>query len=228
MIERSSSGEETSLPAYRLPGRSARPVAVVVGVLALAAVALAVWAAVEGSGGRWIVVVVAVGAWAGCGFVVTLRRGALPLGPLMAMVALTGGVAVAGSAAFDAHGGDGSAGVRLVGDAVLVAVLFHVAMSVPSGRLVATLRPCLVGAGYLAAVALVAIRWNDRTDLPVGPLARARRGVRRDRRGQLRGLLPGRRSKGASRPPVDGLGCGHHCGGDTVRMGPRRSRGVAR
>ncbi len=168
VIERSTSREETSSLSYR-SSRSAGPVAVV-GVLALVAVALAVWATVEGSGGRWIVVAVAVGGWAGCGFVVVLRRGTLPLGPLMALVAVTGGVAVAGSAAFGAHGREASAGVRLVGDALLVAVLFHVAMSVPSGRLVTPWRRVLVGAGYVAAVALVAIRWNDRGDVPVGAL----------------------------------------------------------
>ena len=100
----------------------------------------------------------------------SFRRGDLPLGPLVASVALVGGATALGAAAFDSDGEDWSAGLRLAATALLVAVLFHLAMSVPDGRLRTTGRRVAVGVGYLVAAGLVVVGWSDRTDLPVAAL----------------------------------------------------------
>ena len=138
------------------------------GFLAAAAVALGTWAAIEGSGGRWLVAGLTVAAWAAGGFIVSFRRGDDPVGPLVALVAAVGGATALGAAAFESGGGeDWSAGLRLTATALMVAVLFHLAMSVPDGHVRTTGHRVAVGVGYLVAAVLVAVGWSDRTDLPV-------------------------------------------------------------
>ena len=170
MIERNRVADETDgLPsAPTTPAGGVRALAV---LLAVVGVGSALWATLEGSGGRWLVAGLVVVAWAISGVVVSTRLGERPLGPMMTLVAAVGGVVLAAASVFDSDGGDVAAGVRLAGTCGLVAVLFHLALSVPDGRLGEPWRRVVVGVGYLAAAGVAAFEWSDRADPSVLVLA---------------------------------------------------------
>ena len=214
---------DSSAPRQR--SRRAVPPA---GLLAAVGVAFGVWAVIEGSGGRWLVVGLTVVAWAVAGVVLSLRRGDEPLGPLVALVAGVGGATALGAAAFESGAEDWSAGLRLT------------CCGATRGRLLPP-RPvrarrspgnhtrvgAVVGLGYLAAVGLVAVGWDGRTDLPVGGPHRVRCGGGRRRNRQLRGFVPGGGPHGPSRSAVDGLGRGHRRRSGGGGVGSRRAGRLA-
>lgn len=100
--------------------------------------------------------------WAIAGILIGLRRRSEPLGLLIAAVAALSAAALAGSAATDSTGGR----VRDVGTALLLAVLFHLAVSLPEGRLIQRSRRVLVVLGYVAAIAAGVA--DDANDAKIG------------------------------------------------------------
>ncbi len=123
--------------------------AFVVGVAAAGAAVVSLAGVSAPSEVRWTGTGVAL-VWALAGLLIGLRRRAEPLGLLVAVVAGCLAAALAASASTDATGGR----LRDVATAALVAVLFHLVVSLPEGRLLARWRRLVVALGYVAAIAV--------------------------------------------------------------------------
>ncbi len=147
----SSTRASGSLLPFALP-------ALVVGVAA-AGVAIVSLADVGApSDVRWAATGVAA-VWGLAGVLIGMRRRGEPLGLLVALVAACAAAVLAGSAGTDT----GSGRLRDIAAALLAAVLFHLALGLPEGRLGVRWRRVLVGLGYMAAIVVGATaRAGDR------------------------------------------------------------------
>ncbi len=107
--------------------------------------------------------------WGLAGVLIGLRRRSEPLGIMVAAVAALATAALAGSA------GTGSSNGRLrdIATALLIAVLFHLAMGLPDGRLVDRSRRVLVALGYLAGVVIGAAESASDSEIGVPTIALA-------------------------------------------------------
>jgi signal transduction histidine kinase len=88
--------------------------------------------------------------WAVAGILIALRRRSEPLGLMVTVVAACATAALIGSAATETSGGR----LRDVATALLIAVVFHLAVGLPEGRLIDRSRQVLVGLGYVTAIAV--------------------------------------------------------------------------
>ncbi len=123
--------------------------AFVVGVAAAGAAIVAIVDVGEPSAVRYAATGATV-VWAVAGILIGLRRRSEPLGLIVAAVAALSAVVLAGSASSDSTGGR----ARDVGTALLLAVLFHLAVGLPEGRLIQRSRRVLVALGYIVAIAV--------------------------------------------------------------------------
>jgi signal transduction histidine kinase len=137
-------------------------------VVAVVAVGCAVAGAVGLGAAPAVVAAVVVAAWAAAGAVIGRRAPGVPLGPLVAAASLVGGVALLASAHVDGSGT--AAAVRGVAVALLPAVLFHLAVTLPDGAARGR-RLVLVALGYVAAAAVAVVAVQDRPDVPGGLVA---------------------------------------------------------
>ncbi len=147
------SAPSRTLPASIETDASSFPAALaLVGLIALAATALAGWAAIDHGGPAWWVGAIVVAIWGVSGVLVTRR---LPgLGPLVALVGLSIGAAVAAAAAVENDPGGGAERWRVMAVALVPAFVLHLALALPLGRFANRWRWILVLVGYAAAVAL--------------------------------------------------------------------------
>ncbi|HEY3724664.1 MAG TPA: histidine kinase [Acidimicrobiia bacterium] len=121
--------------------------AFVVGVAATGAAIVSVADVAGPSEVRWAATGVAA-VWGLAGVLIGLRRRSEPLGFLVALVAACMAAVLAGSAGADTSSGR----VRDLAATLLAAVLFHLALGLPEGRLGVRWRRVLVGLGYVAAI----------------------------------------------------------------------------
>ncbi len=135
--------------------------AFVIGVASAGAAVVSLPDVADPSGVRWAATTVAV-VWGIAGVLIGLRRRREPLGLLVAAVAAFLAAVLAGFAANDTT----SVRVRDVAAALLAAVLFHLAVGLPEGRLVVRWRRVLVAMGYGAAI-VVGVTASD-TDRSIG------------------------------------------------------------
>lgn len=127
-------------------------------LLALGSVVLAIVALGEVSDpspARWVASVV-VGVWAVAGFLIGWRRRNEPLGVLVALAGATGALWLEASGR--SVGGGASTRFEDAVAAVIVAVLFHLALGLPDGRLLTRLRRILVLAAYVTAGVIAVVR----------------------------------------------------------------------
>ena len=157
--------------APALPGRGAGRWLTIAG--AVVAVALAGWAVVDGSDEPWREVhrVGVVALWAAAAVGLARRRPREHSGAVVAAVALAGGVASAGAAAFDGSGGAGAALVRAAGLAALPAASLHLLLGLPDGRLATVNRRITVAVAYAVGVLVALYLYAQRPDLPGWPVA---------------------------------------------------------
>jgi signal transduction histidine kinase len=123
--------------------------AVLVGVGAAIAAVVALSDAAHPSQVRWAATVVAV-IWGAAGGLIGLRRRSEPLGLIVAAVAALAAAVLTGSA----KTGTSNGRLRDVATALLLAVLFHLALGLPDGRLLTRMRRAFVAVAYVAAVAI--------------------------------------------------------------------------
>jgi signal transduction histidine kinase len=134
--------------------------AFIVGVAAAGAAVVSIVDVSSPSAVRYAATGVSV-VWAVAGILIGLRRRSEPLGLLVTGVALLAAAALAGSAATDTNGGR----AYDLATALLFAVLFHLAVGLPEGRLTDRWRRVLVGLGYLAAIAVGLIEDADEAEI---------------------------------------------------------------
>ena len=139
-------------------------------VLAVATLALAGWTLSQVSTTRWVVAVVVTTAWGAAGAVIGARRRDNPLGPLLGLVGLTASVALAGGASIAEGGGALAQVCRAVGLGLIPAVGFHLALSVPDGRLGSSRSQLALGAGYLVGGVAAYVAWVPRPDLDLAAI----------------------------------------------------------
>jgi len=147
-------------------------------LLALVALAGAVWGAVVDTNGRvgpgQVLCAVVVGAWALSAAFVTRQRPAEPLGTLMGSGAVLGAIALIGAVEL-AHGGlssssrDVAFAARAFGLALVIGVAVHAALALPDGRLVTSGRRVSAAIGYVGALAAGVVVFTDRPDFSVWP-----------------------------------------------------------
>ncbi len=136
----------------------------------LLAAAAAVLAVIGGASGgttdAWLVVA-AAGVWAVGAVALALRRPNWPLAIIVGLAALGAAAALAASDGADdsARAGD----VRAVALAATLAVLFHLAIGLPDGRL-SRRRALLVAGGYVAGAAVGLALAAEAPAVPVAPL----------------------------------------------------------
>ena len=99
----------------------------------------------------WVAAAVA-GAWAVGGVVVAWRRPAEPLGVLMVAVGALGAIGLTADARFISDPSVGWETARALAVCLLPAVLLHLALSLPDGRLTTPRRRVFVVIGYLASI----------------------------------------------------------------------------
>jgi signal transduction histidine kinase len=141
------------------------PVAVAVALVGTAGIVAALVMQHASHGDLWFVAANAVmmGAWLAAGAVAAWRRTRDPIAPLLVIAAASGALGFFGRVA-SATGHDLGAGELVevlgeIGDCIGSAVLFHLALSLPTGRLTTILRRIGAGVGYLVAAAMfVALR----------------------------------------------------------------------
>ena len=131
--------------------------AFVVGVGAAGAAIVSLADATSPSQVRWAATGVAI-VWGIAGLLIGLRRRSEPLGLIVAAVAACAAAVLAGSA----RTGTDNGRVRDVATGLLVAVLFHLAVGLPEGRLGSRPRRILVALGYVAAIVVGLGRERDR------------------------------------------------------------------
>ncbi len=211
--------------------------AFVVGVAAAGAALVSIAGVDAPSGVRYAATGVTV-VWAIAGILIALRRRSEPLGLLVAVVAVCSTAALIGSAATDTSGGR----LRDVGTALLIAVLFHLAVGLP-GR--ATRRSLPPGArrARLPRRDRGGLRRGRERRVDRGADRSARRGPARHRPRRVRQPLPPCRRGRAGPAAVGRLGCRrrgtHRAGGRdpapapglaplTRGRRPRRDRAASR
>ena len=147
--------------------------------LALFAVVLTVWAvlldttASVGPGRGELAIL--VGTWAVTAMFVTRQRPEEPLGFLLAVGALLGGVAVLGAATLGRAGildstRDLASAARAFGLVGVFAVALHATLGLPDGRLGSTARTVSAVVGYVAAIAVGVVLYSDRPEFRIAPL----------------------------------------------------------
>ena len=135
--------------------------AFVVGVGAAGAAIVSLADASSPSQVRWAATGVAI-VWGIAGLLIGLRRRTEPLGLIVAAVAACAAAVLAASA----RTGTDNGRVRDVATGLLVAVLFHLAVGLPEGRLGSRLRRILVALGYVAAIVVGLV--ESATDAEIG------------------------------------------------------------
>jgi signal transduction histidine kinase len=157
-----------------------RAVALPVVLVAVAAIATAVYAAVVDSrapiGPGRVLSATLVVVWALSALFVASRRPREPLAFVMAGAALAGAVAMVGSALLGRHLSSDSArdlafAARALGVAFMPAFAMHLALGLPDGRLQQSARRWFVGLGYVGALGVTALLFSDRPDLPLVTIA---------------------------------------------------------
>ncbi|MFI5046421.1 MAG: histidine kinase [Acidimicrobiia bacterium] len=149
-------------------------------VLAVFAVVVAVLAGVASGhddlGPGRVLGPLVVGAWAAAAVFVAVRRPSEPLSVLVALAAVTGGLALLGaallsraSATDDAR--EAAAFVRAFSVALLPAVGLHLALGLPDGALRSRPRRVASVVGYACAVVAGVLMFGDRPHIRLGPLA---------------------------------------------------------
>ena len=142
--------------------------AFVVGVAAAGAAIVSVAGVSAPSEVRWAGTVVAV-VWGLAAVLIGLQRRSEPLGLLVGVVALCLAGVLIGRAATDTSGGR----LRDVAAAGLVAVLFHLVVSLPEGRMLVRSRRVAVAAGYLAAIVVGVAENADDSEIGLATVALA-------------------------------------------------------
>src|SRR5580765_8245115 len=158
-----------SAPRHSLPGM----------VLAVLAIALAVWATLldthaEVGPGPVLCAVVAI-VWGLCAFSVCRPRPNELLGFLMACGATAGSIALMGATVLGRAGildstKSVAAAAQAFGLTLVFAVALHIVLGLPDGTLAMTARRVFVGLGYLASIGVGFYLYDQRPDLPLTSL----------------------------------------------------------
>jgi signal transduction histidine kinase len=147
--------------------------------VALGAAVLAVWAAVLDTsatvGPGRIELAVVVIAWAATGAFVARQRPDEPLGLLIGVGSLAGGVALLGASVTGRVGildstRDIAAAARALGLCGVFGVALHATLGLPDGRLGSRARRVSVVVGYAAALAAAVVLVVDRPEFRLGPV----------------------------------------------------------
>jgi signal transduction histidine kinase len=136
--------------------------AFVVGVAAAGAAVVELADSSRASQVRWAGTVVVV-VWGLAGLLIGLRRRRDPLGLIVSGVAALGAAVLAGSA----HTGTSNGRLRDVATALLIAVLFHLAVSLPDGRVTSRASGIMVLLGYGAGIAIGFVESATESELGV-------------------------------------------------------------
>ncbi len=132
--------------------------AIVVGAGGVTAAVLGI-AAIDDVSALQATTAVALIAWALAGTVIAWLRPAEPLGLLVALVGATGALARLADAQIDPSATWEP--IRAFAVLAAVAVMFHLVLGLPDGRLRTRLRLLLAGAGYVSAAAIAAWAGDD-------------------------------------------------------------------
>jgi len=158
---------ETQSPAATPPAATGHARALPAIVVAVIAIGLAAFGAVDTdlSAVRAVTVAVAI-AWGPAAAAVAWQRPDEPAGLLVAGLALAGGAALAADA-------QGSEVARAFAAVLTAAVGFHLAVGLPDGRLRTRVRQVLVGGAYVAAATVAGVAGDDTSALRPGVIALA-------------------------------------------------------
>jgi signal transduction histidine kinase len=173
-LEISSIRDVIDEPRARTPRRS-----VPAAMLAVVAIALAIWATLldttaEVGPGRVLCAVLVI-AWSLAAFWVARQRSDELLGTLMATGAALGGVALLGATVLGREGIlDSTRSIasasRAFGLTFVLAVALHIVLGLPDGRLATTARRTLAVAGYVASAGVGVYLYGERPELPLTAL----------------------------------------------------------
>jgi signal transduction histidine kinase len=143
-----------------------------VGAVAIVDVAVAAWAATLAAdlalGPGRVLCVVLVALWCGCALFVSMHRPSEPLAVVMVAAVAPLALAMLGASLYARDDGTSmEAAARAFGVALLPATGMHLALSLPEGALRTRVRRGVALVGYAAALAVGALLYGDRPELPL-------------------------------------------------------------